>query len=153
MTVTTVFPDPMNDLRYWLRNHPVLNPLHGGRVFFRLPKTMQAPMLRISRIGGGQQPDSEVPLSDLQVIIEIWGMHSGEHSPSDYPAVRQLLIAIEQVCWAVNSGTLMNPNGTSILMNARFNSGYDSPDPATGWPRMICHVLFTIIANGPMTLS
>lgn len=139
-----VFPDALVDLRYWLRNDPILNPMHGGRVYFRLPKTTQAPMLRISQVGGGQQPDSEVPIMDLQCILEIWGMQS-----QDYQAVRQLRLAFEHVCWAWPAGNLLNPTSNTRMHNARFNGGYDSPDPQTGWPRIITHATFTVTATSP----
>ena len=128
----------------WLQKDPILASLHGGRVFFRLPATTKAPMLRLSQIGGGQQYNSEVPLQDLQCIIEIWGMEN-----KDYQKVRQLRLAIEHVCHQYVAGTLLNPSGNTILWNANFTSGFDSPDPETGWPRMICHVVFTVIASEP----
>lgn len=139
-----IFPDPMVDLRYWLRNDPILNPLHGGRVFFRLPRTTLAPMLRLSRIGGGQQTNSEVPLQDIQCVIEVWGMRN-----QDYDAVRQLVIALEHVCHQYVPGTPLNPTGNTILWNSNFTFAQDSPDPITGWPRMMCHVVFTVIASKP----
>lgn len=139
-----IFPDALPDLRYWLRNDPILNPLHGGRVFFRLPATTQAPMLRISQVGGGQQIDSETPIQDLDCIVEIWGMQN-----KDYQAVRQLRLALEHVCHQYIPGTPLSPAGNTILWNANFRSGLDSPDPETGWPRMICYVTFTVIASSP----
>jgi len=148
MTSNLIYPDPMWDLRYWLRNDPILNPLHGGRVFFRLPRTTQAPMLRLTRIGGGQQINSETPLQDLQVIIEVWGMQN-----SDYQAVRQLVIALEHVCHEYVPGTPLNPTGNTILWNASFTYASDAPDPDTGWPRMLVHVQFTVIASSPTIVA
>lgn len=139
-----VFPDAMVDLRYWLRNDPILNPMHGGRVFFRLPKTTQAPMLRISRIGGGQQIDSEVPIQDIQLTVEVWGMQN-----SDFQAVRQLVLAIEHVCHQWQPRRLLNPSSNTLMDNARFNTAYEAPDPETGWPRMICNLTVTVIATSP----
>lgn len=101
-------------------------------------------MLRISQVGGGQQINSETPLQDLDTIIEIWGMQN-----KDYQAVRQLRLAIEHVCHEYVPGTLLNPSGNTILWNAAFRSGIDSPDPETGWPRMLCYVTFTVIASSP----
>jgi hypothetical protein len=148
MTSSLIFPDVMLDLRYWLRNDPILNPLHGGRVFFRLPKTTQAPMLRITRIGGGQQANSETPLQDIQCIIEVWGMQN-----SDYQAVRQLVIALEHVCHQYVPGTPLNPTGNTILWNASFTYATDQPDPETGWPRTMAHVVFTVIASKPTLVA
>lgn len=148
MSVTVVFPDPVWDIRYWLRNHPILNPLHGGRVYLRLPSTTIAPMLRISRVGGGQQQDTEAPISDIQLVVEVWGMQN-----KDYQAVRQLIIAIEHVCNQLAPGTLASPTGTTILDNANFTTGFDSPDPQTGWPRMICHIIFTVKPSAPLVIG
>jgi hypothetical protein len=144
---TLVFPDYLPDLRYWLRNDPILNPLNGGRVFFRLPKTTTAPMMRISQMGGGQQVNTDTPLMDIQCIIEIWGMQD-----SDYQSIRQLRLALEHVCFEYVAGTPLNPSSNTVLWNAAFNSGWDSPDPDTGWPRIICHVTFTVAANAPTVL-
>lgn len=139
-----VFADAMPDFRYWLRNDPILNPLHGGRVFFRLPRTTIAPMLRISQIGGGPQANSEVPLEDIQLLTEIWGMQD-----SDYQQVRQLRVAFQHVVQQYVAGTPLNPSGNTILWNARWNSAFDSPDPETGWPRIICNTTMTVIASAP----
>lgn len=148
MSSPIVFADYLPDLRYWLRNDPILHPMHGGRVYFRLPRTTQAPMLRISQVGGGQQPDSEVPISDVQCIIEIWGMQD-----KDYEAVRQIRLGLEHICWAWVPGNLPNPTSNTRMHNARFNGGYDSPDPQTGWPRIICHTTFTVTAITPTIIG
>ena len=142
-----VFPDALPDLRYWLRNDPILNPLHGGRVYFRLPKTTKAPMLRISQLGGGVQQDSEAPIQDLQIIVEIWGMVD-----KDYQAVRQIRLALEHICHKWVARSLINPNSNTQMDNIRFNSAYDSPDPETGWPRIICHLMPTIQATYPTVI-
>jgi hypothetical protein len=148
VTSSLVFPDVMVDLRYWLRNDPTLNPLHGGRVFFRLPKTTQAPMVRLTRIGGGVQTNSETPLQDISVIMEVWGMQN-----SDYQAVRQLSLAIESVCHQYVPGTPLNPTGNTIMHNANFTYSADAPDPDTGWPRIMNHAQFTVIASTPTVVA
>lgn len=144
---TLVFPDAMPDFKYWLKNDPILQPMHGGRVFFRLPRTTKAPMLRISQVGGGQQVDSEVPLQDIRLVTEIWGMQD-----SDYQAVRQLRLALEHVCHQWVPGTLLNPSSNTIMWNARWETSFDSPDDETGWPRMICTTLMTVIAQSPTSI-
>lgn len=142
-----VFPDYMVDLRYWLRNDPILKPMHGGRVFFRLPKTTKAPMLRITQVGGGQQLNSESPIMDIQFTTEVWGMQD-----SDYQAVRQICLALEHICWAWVAGDPPNPLSNTRMYNASFNTSFDSPDPETGWPRKICHITATVMAITPTTV-
>lgn len=139
-----VFPDTMLDVRAWLRADPILNPLHGGRVFFRLPSTPQAPLMRISQSGGATQQDGEVPMQDVRIAAEVWGMRN-----SDYQAVRQLRLALEHVCHEVQPGTLINPVGNTVLHNANFTTGFDSPDPDTGWPRIVCDIVLTVTASTP----
>lgn len=142
-----VFPDALPDFKYWLQKDPILAPLHGGRVFFRLPRSTIAPMLRISQVGGGPQPNSEVPLEDIALLTEIWGMQD-----KDYTAVRQLRIAFQHVCQQYVARTPLNPSGNTILMNAQWNSAFDSPDPETGWPRIICNTTMTVIASSPTVI-
>jgi hypothetical protein len=148
MSYSLEFPDPMWDLRYWLRNDPILHSLHGGRVFFRLPRTAQAPMVLITRVGGGQQVNSEVPLQDIECLLDVWGLQD-----SDYQAVRQLVIAIEHVCHRYLPGTPLNPTGNTIMWNASFTYASDSPDPDTGWPLIRCRAVFTVIASSPTVVT
>lgn len=148
MTITSVFPNAMWDLRYWLRNHPNLNPLHGGRVFFRLPDHPVAPFMRLYRVGGAVQSDSEVPMQDLRLSIEIWGMQD-----SDFQKLTQLQLGLEDACTNNPSGTLVNPSGNTILDNAGFTTGFDSPDPDTGWPRIVCDVTVTVKASTPTIIG
>lgn len=139
-----VFPNTMWDTRAWLRADPTLNPLHDGRVFFRLPDNPQAPLMRIYKSGGGVQNDSETPMQDIRVALEVWGMQN-----SDYQKVTQLSLALESVCHQVQPGTLINPDGNTVLHNANFTTGFDSPDPDTGWPRIVCDVVLTVTAFTP----
>lgn len=144
---TIVLPDPMPDLRYWLRNDATLNPIHGGRVFFRLPKTLQAPLMRISRTGGGWLASAEAPLMDVQCLIEFWGLQN-----SDYQAIRQLEVAFESICHEWSAGTLLNPTSNTRMHNAMVNTAFDSPDPDTGWPRIVAHCTFTVSAITPTVI-
>jgi hypothetical protein len=147
-TFNLVLPDAMFDIRYWLRNDPILNSLHNGRVFFRLSRTTIAPMLRISRLGGGLQPNTEAPVQDIQVVVEVWGMKN-----SDYESVRKLTIAIEHVCNQYPARTPLNPTGNTAMQNVLFQTAYDKPDDETGWPRMICHITCTVTATSPTVVG
>ncbi len=140
-----VFPDVMLDVRYWLRNDPTLNPLHGGRVFWRFPdRNLVAPLQLISQVGGGPQLDSEAPIEDIQMTVQTWGLQN-----ADYQAVRQLDLALKSVCQQYPAGRPMNPTGNTRLHNARFNTSFDSPDGPTGWPRKIAHITLTVSATTP----
>jgi hypothetical protein len=142
-----VFPDTMPDVRAWLRAHPVLAPLHGGRVFFRLPakgKGLAFPCMRIYQLGGAVQAGTDTPIEDLHISIETWGGQD-----SDYPAVRQLNVALRSACHQLQQGTLINPAGNTVVSNAQVTNSLDSPDPQTGWPRIICDTVFTVALNTP----
>ena len=133
------FPDAMPDIRYWLRNHPYLSALSAGRVFFNIPpKVKTAPFIRIYRSGGGPQIDSEVPMSDLRLGIDVWGM-----SGRDYDVVRQTVLAIESAAHDLDPGTVLGPTGT-VGQNISVTTALDTPDPDTGWPRIAMDVIFTV---------
>lgn len=149
MTTSVAFPNAMWDLRYWLRNHPKLSPIHDGRVFFRLPDNPVAPLMRLYRSGGGQQPNTEAPISDVRIAVEIWGITDPVTGRSDYQPLTQLQMALEDACLNNAPGTLVNPSGNTILDNANFTTGFDSPDPSTGWPRIICDIICTVKAAAP----
>lgn len=147
---TLVFPNAMWDIRYWLRNHPNLNPIHGGRCFFRLPDQPVAPLMRLYRSGGGVQMNSEVPIQDIRLAIEIWGI-TDNLGRSDYQSLTRLQMGLEDACNRLVPGTLANPSGNTVLSNLNFTTGFDSPDPSTGWPRIICDVIATVKASAPTT--
>lgn len=150
MTTSLVFPNAMWDLRAWLRAHPYLAPIHDGRVFFRLPDDPVAPLMRLYRAGGGgAQNDGEAPLQDIRLSIEIWGITDEATGRSDYQSLTRLQMGLEAACHDNQPGTLVNPRGNTILDNANFTTGFDSPDPSTGWPRIVCNVVVTVKASTP----
>jgi hypothetical protein len=141
--VTVVYSDYMEDTRAWLRAHPDLNPLHGGRVFFRLPNQRPAsPFQRLYRVGGGPT-DSYVPQLQIRLALETWGVKD-----SDYPAVRQLVTACESAFFLVENEV----SGGTLLESGQITSSVDSPDPDTGWPRLVSDVLLTCRAAAPIPL-
>ena len=144
-----LLPDAMPDIKQWLHDHPYLNTLHGGRVYFRLPKTKRpkVPFVRIYRAGGGRQSNSEVPMQDLRVSIEVWGWEG-----RDYDAVRVLCNAIEGLVTEVPPGTLLGDNG-SVVTNVNVSTWFDSPDPDTGMPRMIGDSVWTVLPSLPATVG
>lgn len=130
-----VFPDALEDLKAWLASDPTLAPLHGGRVYFRLPNEPTYPCLRLYRAGGGKQP-GQAPEMDLRLAVEVWGGRF-----EDYPAVRQLATALESVASEVENEVV----GTSTLLQyALATSAFDQPDPETGWPRIVVDLLVTL---------
>lgn len=143
--MTVLYSDYMLDVRAWLRTHPDLNPLHGGRVFFRLPEQIPtAPFQRLYRVGGGQQPNTEVPELDLRLALETWGT-----KPGDYPKVRQLVTATESAFHQVENVV----SGGTLLQYGLITSSVDSPDPDTGWPRLVSDVLLTCRAAGSISIQ
>ena len=135
-----VLPDAMPDIRSFLRTESDLNALLSGRVFFRLPAQIkQAPFLRITRAGGGQQPNSEAPVADIRVGIEIWGMEG-----SDYDAIRAVSQQLESIAATpIGPGLVLGGNGT-VLLNLVITTGMDLPDPETGWPRFVMDTVWTV---------
>lgn len=130
----------MPDIRNWLRTNEWIAPIVGGRVFFRLPDNpnpTKVPFIRLTRSGGGIQADSEFPMYDIRVAIEVWGM-DGKH----YDLVRQAVLAIEQAALVLQPGTILGSNGT-VGKNINVTTAFDSPDPDTGWPRIIMDAIFT----------
>lgn len=134
-------------MRYWLRNHPNLVALQG-RVFFRLPDNPKTPCMRLYRSGGAVQVNSEVPMQDVRLSIELWGSDFKEFA--DLDNLRSLL---EDACWGVDPGTLLNPTGNTLLWNASLNTAFDAPDPDTGWPRIVCDVVVTVTAQTPTVIA
>lgn len=129
----------MPDIRAYLRAHPFLSTFTAGRVFFRLPDRISAaPFMRIYRSGGAVQLNSEVPLSDIRIAIEVWGQQN-----SDYGAVRGTVKAIEAIGHELVPGTVLGPNGTACL-NINVTTAVDSPDPDTGWPRVVIDSIWTV---------
>jgi hypothetical protein len=135
----TLYPDAMPDIRSWLRNHSYLASLSAGRVFFSIPpKITQAPFIRIYRSGGGPQAESEAPVSDIRVGIDVWGL-----TGADYTAVRSTVRAIEAAAHDFQPGTQLGSTGT-IGLNVNVTTAVDTPDPDTGWPRIYMDAIFTV---------
>lgn len=134
------FPDALPDIRYFLRNHAYLASLTAGRVFFRVPpKPTKAPFMRIWRSGGGLQTqgESEAPVLDLRVNIDVWGL-----TMADYDKVRATQLALEAIAFNLQTG-IIGPNNTRLINLAITNSN-DSPDPDTGWPRLVTNSIWTV---------
>lgn len=135
-----VYPDTLGDVRTWLRAHQWVQPLVGGRVFFRLPDSPTFPCVRIYDAGTTQQP-GEVPIVDTQVGIDVWG--------GAYADVVAITRAIAAACHMLAAGTLIG--STTVVLNADPGTVVDSPDPDTGQPRKVLTATFTVravTANG-----
>lgn len=139
--MTVIFPDAINDIRYFLRRHPDLTPFTNGRVVFRIPtKDPVFPLQRIYRTGGGvQQGGGGAPIQDILVSIECW-----HNLLTGYGALRQLVAATESAVFSIPSKTLISPIGNTLVLDAICLNVIDSPDPADGWPRFIVDTRFTV---------
>jgi hypothetical protein len=142
MSPAIAFPDPLFDVRYWLRNLPQLASLSGNRVFFRYDEQAQTPFLQLMATFDAPDPDAEVPMSELRVAVHAWGKDG-----SEYPLLRQIVSALKDACWRLQTTTLINPTGNSIVHNVRFDSAVDIPDPVTGAPRIVMSLVFTMRTN------
>lgn len=127
----------MLDLRTWLRSHPLLAaPLSAQRVWFRVPTNPSgSPFIRIYRAGGGPQP-SEAPIQDIRIAHEVWALLD-----EDYTLVLQTIQALESIYQQASN--LRMGTGT-VLLNAEVTGVVDSPDPDSGWPRIVLDVLATV---------
>ena len=148
MTTQTTYPDYMLDMRAWLRNHPYLAELSGGRVFFRIPpKPSAAPFVRIYQSGGGgQAEEADAPVLDIRLGIDVWGM-----AGSDYPAIRATTLALYAIAHDTPPMTqLIGPTssvyawGNTVHMNMNITTALDSVDPDTGWPRKVLDAVWTV---------
>ena len=125
--MTTSLADWRPDVRTWLRTHPDLAPLHGGRVFLRMPDRLgPTPFCRMYRVGGPSDP--LLPFEQPRLSIEVWG-----RTFSDWPAVRQLEVSLLTVLRQAENVV----SGKTLIANAHVTSSADLPDPDTGWPRMV----------------
>jgi hypothetical protein len=124
--------------------------MHGGRVYFRVPEHAwdKGPVMRLYRVGGAVQPNSEVPMQDIRLSIEIW-----VQKWKRYPEITDLSSLLETACSELQAGSLINPQGNTRLHNASLNSAFDSPDPDTGWPRIVCDVVVTVTATAPTLIT
>lgn len=147
---SVAIPNTLFDVRAWLRAHPNFADLCPGRTFFRLPDNpANLPCMRLYRAGGGlSSQDSDIPEHSPRLSIEIWG-----NGPKQAPLVTQIQQGLEDACWQIQSPTLINPAGNTILTSATFNTGFDSPDPDTGWPRSVCDVTISALAKTPTVIS
>lgn len=141
--MTVVFADALPDIRYWLRNQPDLNALHAGRVFFRLPAQPGGwPLMRIYQHGGAPvELGGDAPLDELLVSVECW-----HNQPAGYQQARQLTVALRSVLHFLPAGTVLNPSSSTVALAAAVTNVIDSPDPDSGWPRLVCDTRWTIQA-------
>ena len=145
--MTLVYPDFLTDVQAWLKVHPDLAPLHGGRVFLRIPNKPEqvgVPFQRIYRVGGGQVPNTEVPQLNVRLSVESWG-----HTFGDYPAVRQLVLATESALHVMENET----SGGTLMQYAYVSGSVDSPDPDTGWPRFVSDLQLTCRAAASISVK
>lgn len=139
--MAVVFPDSLNDIRYFLRRHPDLVPFTAGRCFFRIPDNATFPLQRIYRTGGAvQQGGGGTPIQDVLVSIECWHDQLG-----GYTVLRQLVAATESAVFSLPSRSLINPTGNTLVVDAVCLNVIDSPDPDNGAPRFICDTRFTVM--------
>lgn len=132
--------DFLPDFKAWLKANPALAPLHGGRVFYRVPSSSAFPLLRVYRVGGGAENRGEFPvLSSPRVGIEVWG-----NQPSQYDAVRGLQVTLEDQLNTAGPQPLNPPAGVTFLIGALVTGAVDAPDPDLGWPRYTTTVTLTV---------
>ena len=131
-----IVPDVIADVRAWLRSQPSLAALHGGRVFYRVPDPAKVggwPLLRLYRLGGGIiEEGGDTTTSQVDLSIEVW-----HNQTQGYTTVRQLALLLESVIKKIPAGTVINPAGSTVVLSGHVTNTIDSPDPDSGWPRMV----------------
>lgn len=145
------FPDAMADIRAWARAHSELNPLHGGRVFFRWPNGLNDwPSIRIYDFGTVQP--GEVPLVDLRVSFEITGRPvSATTGGGTFADVSALRWAVVDACHNLAPGRI--GSGATYVGNVSVTGMTPSPDPDTGAARYIVDTLWTLRASGASDIA
>ena len=138
-----LFPDVMGDLRTWVRS--VTTDLLVGRVFFRFPRAMAYPAVRMYEAGGG--PDGhETPVENLRVAFDIWG--APDRSPAGTPGTYADVVAVVRRL-KTQLHTLSGPigmTGGTFVLNADVTSVVAADDPDAGSPRRIVTALLTVRA-------
>lgn len=137
-------PDYLPDVRYFLRNNNLLQPLHQGRVFFELPAPTKIggwPVMRLYDLGGGiVEHGGDADISQFHIGIECW-----TNQQSGYQAVRQLSVLTISALRQIDPGALINPSGQTRVSHAVVINSLDSPDPDSGWPRRILDTTWTFL--------
>ena len=135
----TPTPDVMPDARAFLRAHPLLADLTAGRVFFRIPPHPKAPFIRLWRSGGGEATQNgDTPVFAPRLNIDVWGL-----AMTDWEDVRLTAKAIDDIAFTLPTGNVIGPNGTRLLSMTVTQSN-DSPDPDTGWPRIVMSTIWYV---------
>ena len=116
----TLLPSAEAVLVAWLKAHPDLTPLHGGRVGTKLNATL--PAVRVARVGG----TPEEPWLDLPLVqVEAW---AADQTAADTLA-RSIIAAMPDVrgaaagkvrTFAYESGPFWAPDDPQISTNARY---------------------------------
>jgi hypothetical protein len=127
--VFAVLPDLDAALVAFLRDHPSLAPLHGGRVSVRMPSGAAA-ALRVTSIGGFQDAPWE-GFSEYQ--IECWGPGVDDAAyQAAHMLARTVIAAVYDMPGPVTGGRV-----TSAVPTLR---PLESPDADTGRARYIVQV-------------
>lgn len=140
---TVIYPDVEADFKAWLQGHPMLAGLTGGRVFFRIPKdNPTAPFLRLYRVGGGPNPLDATPIDMPRMAVEVWHTQI-TGNPPPYQVLRAVVSALQSALFYAQ-GTLLNPNGSTVLLSGSVTGVVDAPDPDLGWPRLVVDMALNV---------
>jgi hypothetical protein len=130
-------PDCDEDFKSFIEDEPNLGPLHGGRVYYRVPANNGTwPIMRLYRAGGGKVP-GEVPILQVRFAIEVL---AGAVDGPSYLAVRTLSAVTESV---INNIDNVLSGGTWFL-NGIVTTTLDKPDPDTGRPGRVLDAVITL---------
>jgi hypothetical protein len=147
ITGDSVFPDVLPDFRAWLKAHPMLSPVIGGRVFYQVPTSdgklavSGYPFLRIYSVL--EQPDNTGDIMWLveTVSIEAWGRKG------DWPMLRNLKTIITTALYelGLQGSTRINPTGSTVTLDAAIDHWLDDVDPETGFARIIGNARLEVV--------
>jgi hypothetical protein len=125
------WPDIEGAMRDYLRADTAVNALIGNRQFFAVPATPTYPLLTVSRVGGGQDADTDAPIDVALVSIDIWG----ELDANGYGDKAGALAVVNAVRSALEA-----ISGRTTLTNGVTGHGAEvvgvawAPDPDNGRP-------------------
>lgn len=124
--------DFMGELRSWLRSDATLNPLHAGRVFFRIPTDLtNFPAIRMYRLGGSLLPGEVDGLRTVRLGLDVFGGEPRQGQAGTFAQVDALTNAIEELVHTTEQTAI----GTHTFYGSGEIAGcVFTPDPQTGAP-------------------
>lgn len=128
-------PDVEGGVRTFLRAQAGVTAIVGQRVFFGIPKNADEntfPLVVVSRVGGGDDPEGEAPVDNALMQIDCWGGIDTSGNGKKAQAVA-LVNAVRDALFAVRGRTALS--STVDAAGIVVQSVVWLPDPSNDRPR------------------